>query len=86
MKEWIELSDGTKVQDAYVVKLGDDNIAIYMAGGRSFIDLYALFGSAEKTAHMVSNQYGDVAEWDGFTVLTSIQVDVGGSSVVCLTK
>lgn len=86
MDEYIVLADETVVEDAYIVKLSDTDIAIYIHGVHAFLELYGLFGAVEKITHIHSFQYGDEKEWAGFTVLTSIQTDVGGDSVICLTK
>lgn len=86
MDEYIVLADETVVEDAYIVRLGENDIAIYIRGVHDFLELYGLFGADDKTMHMQSSQYGDVDEWVGFTMLKSIQTDVGGDSVICLTK
>lgn len=82
--ETITLNDGTIVKDAYVVKM-DNQIAIYGAGEYIFSEVYDLFGTSSRTSHMESDQYGDVQEWDGYVVLTSINIMENGYSV-CLHK
>lgn len=85
MKEWIELADGTKLEDSYVVKMGGEGIAVYTKAVRSLREAWVLFGDPEKTRRIVSDQYGDVNEWNGFTEPTAIQAGEDGA-VICLRK
>lgn len=84
MDEWIRTADGTTVENAYVVKM-DGRIAIYGEGEYTFGDVYSIFGNAENTATIHSEQYGDVEDWVGYTVLTSINITEEGFTV-CLSK
>ena len=85
MKEWIELADGTRLADSYVVKMGDQDIAVYTKAIHSLRDAWVLFGDPEKTARIVSDQYGDVNEWLGYTEPTALQAD-GDGAVICMRK
>ena len=75
MNERIELADGTVVQNAYVVRLEENFIAIYIRGEHSFNEIYALFGTSERTSRMVSYQTLDVQTWVGFTTVKTIKTD-----------
>ena len=86
MKEWIELADGTVVNNAYVVSMDAGIIAIYIRDVHDFMLIYGWFGSSERTRLMTSHQYGDVGEWAGFTTLTSINTNMSDASCVCLRK
>lgn len=74
MKEWIELADGTKLENAYVVKLSAVRIAIYCVWAGTFAEAAALFCDPEKTATIKSDQYGDKATWTGYTTPTSMTI------------
>lgn len=83
--EWIELADGTAVDDAYVVKLDNNNIAVYVKGTHSFSEMCGWFCDSSKTTHMMSDQYGDVNMWDGFTEPVTVQIN-DDNAYVCLRK
>ena len=80
MSEWLEMADGQKVEDAYVVQL-DGFIAIYAAGIHHFTEAYGIFGNREKTAVIRSSQYGEEETWEGYTELMSLQIAEGGAAV-----
>ena len=50
--EWIELADGTAVDDAYVVKLDNNNRAVYVKGTHSFSEMSGWLCDDAKTEHM----------------------------------
>lgn len=84
MEEYILLSDGTKVENAYVVKLSDNRIAIYVTGA-GFRDMVAWFCDAALTEHMESYQYGDIREWNGFVLPDALEV-LHDSAYICLER
>lgn len=86
MNEWIELADKTKVEDSYVIKLSDEAIAICSASIHNVRDMWALFSDSCRTASMHSWQYGDEADWIGFTEPTSIQMNTDNTITICLAK
>lgn len=84
-QEWIRLADRTRVNDAYVVKLDEANIAIYAGSISTVAEAWQKFGDPEKTKKMHSEQYGEKADWIGFTTVTAIQENNNGVSV-CLRR
>lgn len=72
MNEYITLADQSVVQNSYVVKLDDSNIAIYVYDNYSFADIYAIFADENKTRTMATYQYGDEHTWEGFTEVRAI--------------
>ena len=74
MNEYIDLADGTRVENSYVVKLDNKNIAVYAYGQYTFQQAYALFGDSARTATMNGNQYGDKKTWKGFTEVRTLTV------------
>lgn len=74
MNEWIELADGTRIDNAFVVKLDRTNIAVYANGLHTFNEMYAWFGSDATTRHIYSEQYGDKQDWNGYTEVVGIQI------------
>lgn len=85
-KEWIELADGTRLNDAYVVKLSSEQIAIYSAWAGTFPEAVAIFCDPEKTREIRSDQYGDRETWEGFTVPTAMVITENGILSVNLKK
>lgn len=85
MRKWIELTDGTIVENAYVVALSDDLIAIYVRGEHTFSEMYALFADNAKTRTMVSHENDDVWTWTGYTVVKTIQTN-DREAYISLTK
>ena len=81
-KEWIRMADGTVIDNAYVVKMTADRIAIYAAWDSGFAGLYGIFGDPERTGHMHSFQYGDEQDWDGYTEPNSMTISDGTAVVV----
>lgn len=75
MDEYIKLADGTIVQNAYVVKMGSEQIAIYVKGVHTFYEMYGWFGNSGRTERITAMQYGDVSVWDGYTTPITLQVD-----------
>lgn len=75
MDERVELADGTVVQDAYVVRISDIGIAVYVKGVHTFTEMAGWFTVKKKTKEMTSYQYGDVREWVGYTVVKVIQIN-----------
>ena len=86
MKEWIELADGTRIPDAYVVSLGEERIAIYASWPGTFFEAAALFCDPAKTGRIISDQYGDVAVWEGFIIPDAMQLMETGVLTVTLNK
>jgi len=84
MDEWIRMADETVVHDAYIVGM-DDRIAVYGRGETTFGDVYTMWSNSAKTNRMTSDQYGDIAEWEGYTELYSIEITDSGF-VVCLRR
>lgn len=74
MKEWIELADGTRIENAYVVKMNALRIAIYCVWNGTFAEASALFCNPEKTGVINSDQYGDKATWTGYDRPMSITI------------
>ena len=74
MNEWIELADGTRIFNAYVVKLSEIRIAIYSAWHGTFAEAAEIFCDPKKTAVIKSDQYGDEATWEGYTRPDAIQI------------
>ena len=74
MNEYITLADSSILQNAYVVKLDDNNIVIYIYDKYSFADIYAIFGDKAKTGTITTYQYGDVHTWTGYTEVLVINV------------
>lgn len=81
MDEYITLADGTVVQNAYVVKIEDDRIAVYVEGQHTFEEISSLFSKKTKTKKMESNQFGDIKQWLGFTELMSLVINSNDASV-----
>jgi len=86
MNEWIELADGTRLNDAYVVSLGEARIAIYAAWAGTFADAAAVFCDPAKTGRIFSDQYGDTAVWEGFIIPDAMQLMDTGVLTVTLNK
>lgn len=86
MNEWIELADGTRIPDAYVVSLGEERIAIYAAWPGTFFEAAAVFCDPEKTREILSWQYGDAATWEGFIIPDAMQLMDTGVLTVTLNK
>ncbi len=85
MDEWIQMADNEKIQDAYVVKMDTGKIAIYANRIRSVRSAWEIFGNPEKTSKMHSFQYGDEADWEGYTEVTAMQASESGA-VICLKQ
>lgn len=79
MNEWIKTADGKKIRDAYVVKLDEKTIAIYVKGITTVRKAWEIFGDPEKTRRITSNQYGDEATWEGYTEPEAIIADQNGA-------
>lgn len=86
MDEFLTMADQTKVEDAYVVDLGDNHIAIYAKNIHSVREAWQIFGDPEKTASMHSYQYGEEADWNGYTEPTAVQVQPDSAAMICLEK
>jgi hypothetical protein len=78
------MADGTIIENAYVVGMGD-RIAVYGSGKTTFSVVYGLWGDITKTNHLESEQYGDKAEWNGYTDLYNIEVRDDGYTA-CLRR
>lgn len=85
MNEWIETAGGRRIERAYVVKMGMDSIAIYAGTIRSIREALEIFGEPEGIRRIHSWQFGDEADWDGFTTVTAMQANEDGA-VICLRK
>lgn len=85
MDEWIQLANRKKIRDAYVVKMDTGKIAVYAYGIRSVQDAWALFGDPRKTRKIHSYQYGDEADWEGYTEVTAMTASESGA-VICLKQ
>lgn len=85
MNEWIKLADGTKIEDAYVVDLGDAGIAIYAKGVSSIRQGWYLF-CGDQAERMHSYQYGDEADWIGYTEPAAAQENPDGGVIICLRR
>ena len=85
MNEWIRTADGTEIRDTYIVRMDMDSIAIYARGITRVRDAWEIFGDPEKTREIHSWQYGDEADWTGYTEPTAIQANRDGA-VICLRK
>ena len=72
MNEYIRFKGGRTLKDSYIVRMTEEEIAVYVKPGMSFRELYELFGDPQKTARIRSNQYGEETTWAGFTELCSI--------------
>ena len=86
MDEYLTMADGTTVEDAYIVSLGEDNIAVYAKSIHSVRDAWKIFGSAKKTKAIHSYQYGDEADWEGFTEPEAVQIMPDSTAQICLTR
>lgn len=84
MNEFIELTDGTQVFNAYIVQL-EEKIAVYINEHTDFSELYELFGDPKKTVRMHSFQYGDEKDWTGYTKPYAME-ERDESAMVCLKK
>lgn len=85
MDEWIELADGKKLTDTYIVKLDENNIAVYSGTVNSLSQAWKLFGSPKKTEKIHSNQYGDEADWIGYTEPVAIQLNEH-DTMICMRR
>ena len=85
MNEWIQLANSRKLEYTYIVRLNDQNIAVYSAVLDNMRDVWKLFGDPKKTEAIHSYQYGDESDWYGFTEVTSMTI-VDGTTTVCLRK
>lgn len=86
MEKWIELSDGTVINDCYIVKEDDDNITIYLSGRFSFIRAYQIFRKIPKVNRIVANEDDIVIEYEGFTRLISLQTDYQYEAIARFAK
>lgn len=85
MNEYITMADGTVVLNSYVVPIDNERINIFVKGGHTFQEILLVFGNAEKTSEMHSNQYGDKQTWTGYTEIVLMQID-GDYTIVGLRK
>lgn len=85
MNEWIRLANRQKLNNTYIVGLDDEHITVHASGITTMQEAFTLFGDPQKTKRIHSNQYGDEADWVGFTVPTGILIENGGA-VVNLAK
>lgn len=85
MNEYIILADGTVIENSYVIKLSETDIAVFIKTIENYNDIVNLFTDAEKTREIHSDQYGDKNDWNGYTENTSITNDEY-SVTVCLAK
>lgn len=84
MNEWIRMANRKKLNDTYIVDLGD-HITVHSASLHTVQEAWEIFGDPKKTMRIHSSQYGDEADWTGYTVPTGILVENGGV-VVNLVK
>lgn len=74
MNEYITFADQSVLENAYIAKLDEKNIAVYAKGKYAFTNVYNIFSDKNKTKVMKTNQYGDVYTWTGYTEITVINV------------
>ena len=85
MNEYITMADGSAVNNSYVVTIDASRINICVKGAHTYSEISNIFGKKTKTQHMVSSQYGDVHEWDGFTDVVLMQIGES-ESIIGLMK
>ena len=81
MNEWIRMADRTKLNNTYIVRLDEDHITIHSADVNGLREAWEIFGDPEKTKKIHSYQFGDEADWTGFTEPTSILEEDDGVAV-----
>lgn len=80
MDERIRMADGTELTDTYIVDLGE-HITVHCAALRGIREAWAVFGDPEKTERIHSWQFGEEADWTGWTVPVAILTEGGGVAV-----
>lgn len=85
MNEYLTMADGTRVENAYVVDLGEAGIAVYAAGLGTVREAWAVFGDPARTAVIHSYQYGEEAVWEGYTEPAAIQA-MAAAVQICLAR
>jgi hypothetical protein len=81
MNEWIELADGTRLNNSYIVKLDEDHLTVHSKDVHGFREAVRIFGDPEKTNRIHSYQFGDEEDWTGFTEPTAILEEDDGVAV-----
>lgn len=85
MEERVELADGTVVQNAYVVRLTETSINIYVNGEHTFTEMADWFTVKKRTKKITAHRHGGVDVWTGFTTVSIIQVK-DEFAYVCLSQ
>lgn len=81
MNEYITLADQSIVQNAHIVKLDGNSIAVYLSDTYSFAEIYATFGDKTKTSTMETYNYGEERTFEGYTEVFVINVAEGNTYV-----
>lgn len=80
MNEWIRMANRKKLNDTYIVDLGD-HITVHSASLHTVQEAWEIFGDPKKTMRIRSSQYGDEAVWTGYTLPVAILTEGDGVAV-----
>lgn len=79
MAETITLNDGT-VLEGHCIRV-DLNLFVYLTGGISMAEAFALFTVPDKLIRITENNHGNEHIYDGFTALTAINTEYGNCNL-----
>lgn len=73
--EYLELADGTIIENAHILPMSETDIFLYLRGGGTMYDAFMLLSDPEKTEVITENRYKQVTVYEGYTSLMRISIE-----------